>query len=381
MRIGIDAMGGDYAPREIVRGVAEAAASVNGHELVLVGDSGVIDYELQRLGISNNGRILIEHASQVIGMDDVPVEAVRQKKDSSICRMARLAAEGRLDAVISAGNTGAFAAASQLRMKLLPGVSRAGIAVVIPSFMGPIVLCDAGANIEPKAHHLVQYAVMATAYARYVLKVERPRVGLLSVGEEDLKGTCLVKQVHDALRESGRVHFVGNVEGRDLFRGGCDVVITDGFVGNIALKLIEGLAEGLFKTISKEIALASPELAKSFDPVVKRVWANHDYAEYGGAPLLGVDGACIICHGSSDHVAIRNAVRVAAEYLEHDMNGIIAAELVDEPALPPPISPSPHLLLSSASHAAAAEGARGRGGEGARGSAGPQAASREPQAS
>ena len=331
MRVGLDAMGGDYAPKETVRGALEALPTLNGHEVVLFGDEKLISQELGRLG-GPNERISIVHTSQTIAMDEVPVEAVRQKRDSSICRMAQMAAQKEVDAVISAGNTGALAAAGQLRMKLLPGVSRPGIAVVIPSFTGPIVLCDAGANLTPKPHHLVQYAVMANAYARYVLKVERPRVALLSVGEEYRKGTTLVTQAHELLQSSGRVNFVGNVEGRDLFRGGTDVVICDGFVGNIALKLTEGLAEGLFKTISKEIALASPELAKSFDPVVKRVWANHDYAEYGGAPLLGVDGACIICHGSSDHVAIRNAVRVASEYLERDLNSIIAAELGGEPA-------------------------------------------------
>lgn len=331
MRIGVDAMGGDYAPQEIVRGAMEALPSMNGHELVLIGDEKAIRHEIDRLG-NRGDHIRVVHTTQVIGMGEVPVEAVRQKKDSSICRMAQMAAQGELQAVISAGNTGAFAAASQLRMKLLPGVTRTGIAVVIPSFMGPIVLCDAGANLAPKPHHLLQYALMAGAYAKHVLHVDRPRVALLSVGEEDAKGTTLVKQAHELLRSCERIHFVGNVEGRDLFRGGCDVVICDGFVGNIALKLTEGLAEGLFKTISKEIALASPELAQSFEPVVKRVWANHDYAEYGGAPLLGVDGACIICHGRSDHVAIRNAVRVALEYLDRDLNAVIAAELADLPA-------------------------------------------------
>jgi len=335
MRIGVDAMGGDHAPREIVRGVLEALPLVNGYEVVLVGIADEVRRELERYGEGMDPRVQIVHASQVIGMGETPVEAVRQKKDSSICRLTRMAADGELDAVISAGNTGAFAAASQLRMKALPGVSRPGVAVVIPSFMGPIVLCDAGANLTPKPHHLLQYAVMASAYARHVLKVKRPRVGLLSVGEEDLKGTTLVKQAHELLRVSGRINFVGNVEGRDLFRGSCDVVICDGYAGNIALKLTEGLAEGLFKTIAKEIALASPDLAKSFEPVVKRVWANHDYAEYGGAPLLGVDGACIICHGRSDHIAIRNAVRVATEYLDNDLNAIIAAELVDEAAAAP----------------------------------------------
>ncbi|UCD27591.1 MAG: phosphate acyltransferase PlsX [Planctomycetota bacterium] len=331
MRIGVDAMGGDYAPREIVRGALEALPSLNGYELVLIGDEETISKELKGSKKPAND-IRIVHTSQVIGMDEVPVEAVRQKKDSSICRLVQMAAMGELDAVISAGNTGAFAAASQLRMKSLPDVSRPGVAVILPSFMGPIVLCDAGVNLVPKPHHLVQYALMASAYARKVLKVRRPRVGLLSVGEEDMKGTTLVKQAHELIRSCSRINFVGNVEGRDLFRGGADVVISDGFTGNIALKLTEGLAEGLFKTIAKEIALASPELSKSFDPVIKRVWANHDYAEYGGAPLLGVDGVCIICHGRSDHVAIRNAVRVAANYLENDLNSIIAAELAAEPA-------------------------------------------------
>jgi glycerol-3-phosphate acyltransferase PlsX len=328
MRIGVDAMGGDYAPREIVRGAVEALSSMNGHELVLVGDEKVINHELERHGLKA-GRLHVVHTTQIIEMGEVPVEAVRQKKDSSICRMAQMASRRELDGIISAGNTGAFAAASQLRMRLLPGVSRTGIAVVLPSFMGPIVLCDAGANLSPKPHHLVQYGLMASAYAKHVLHVSRPRVALLSVGEEDAKGTTLVKSAHELMRATPRLHFVGNVEGRDLFRGGCDVVVCDGFAGNIALKLTEGLAEGLFKTIEKEIALASPELAKNFEPVIRRVWANHDYAEYGGAPLLGVDGACIICHGRSDHTAIRNAVRVAIEYLERDLNSVIATELTE----------------------------------------------------
>jgi len=331
MRIGVDAMGGDFAPREIVRGALEAIPALNDHELVLVGDRDIIEADLARLD-GRRGQVEIVHASQIIGMDEVPVEAVRTKKDSSIVKLAVMAGRGELDAIISAGNTGAFAAASQLRMGLLAGVARPGIAVVLPSFTGPIVMCDVGANISPKPHHLLQYAVMASAYARHVLGVIKARVGLLSIGQEDLKGTTLVQQAHELVRHCGHINFVGNVEGRDLFRGGCDVVVCDGFTGNIALKLTEGLAEGLVKTIEKEIALASPALAESFRPVVKRVWANHDYAEYGGAPLLGVEGVCIICHGSSTHVAIRNAVRVATEYLERDLNSIIAADLAEETA-------------------------------------------------
>jgi glycerol-3-phosphate acyltransferase PlsX len=330
MRIGIDAMGGDYAPREIVRGALEALPSLKNHELVLVGDRAAIEAEIARCDKPRDC-VSIVHTSQVIGMDDIPVEAVKTKRDSSIVKLASMAGKGEFDAVISAGNTGAWAAACQLRMGLIPGVIRSGIAVVLPSFTGPIVMCDVGANISPKAHHLFQYAMMASIYARHVLGVAKPRVGLLSVGQEDLKGTTLVKQAHDLLRGCEQVNFVGNVEGRDLFRGSCDVVICDGFSGNIALKLTEGLAEGLVKTFEKEIALASPELAESFKPVVKRVWANHDYAVYGGAPLLGVQGVCIICHGSSSHVAIRNAVRVATEYLERDLNTIIAAGLAEEP--------------------------------------------------
>lgn len=331
MRIGVDAMGGDFAPREIVRGALEAVPSFNGHELVLVGDRATIEAEIARVD-SCPDQVSIVHTSQVIGMSDVPVEAVRGKRDSSIVKLAVMAGHRELDAIISAGNTGAFAAASQLRMGLIPGVFRSGIAVVLPSFTGPIVMCDVGANIAPKPHHLLQYAIMASGYARNVLGVPRPRVGLLSVGQEDLKGTTLVQQAHEMMRHCDRINFLGNIEGRDLFRGGCDVVICDGFAGNIALKLTEGLAEGLVKTFEKEIALASAELSESFKPVVKRVWANHDYAEYGGAPLLGVDGVCIICHGSSTHVAIRNAVRVAIEYLERDLNSIIAADLAEEAA-------------------------------------------------
>lgn len=331
MRIGIDAMGGDYAPREIVRGAIEALPQLQGHELVLFGDQSAIEAEMARCP-KPEGKLSIVHTSQVIGMDDVPVEAVKTKRDSSIVKMASLAGKRDLDAIISAGNTGAFAAASQLRMGLVPGVARSGIAVVLPSFTGPIVMCDVGANLTPKPHHLLQYGVMASAYANHVLGVKKARVALLSIGQEELKGTSLVQQAHELLRNCDSINFVGNVEGRDLFRGGADVVICDGFAGNIALKLTEGLAEGLINTIKKEIALASPELATSFEPVVKRVWANHDYAEYGGAPLLGVNGVVIICHGSSSHVAIRNAVRVASEYLERDLNSIIAAELADEPA-------------------------------------------------
>jgi glycerol-3-phosphate acyltransferase PlsX len=205
-------------------------------------------------------------------------------------------------------------------MRTLAGVHRPGIAVVMPTFHGPLTICDVGANIAPKPHHMHQYALMASLYAEYLVGVSNPRVGLLSIGEEDVKGNELVQQTRRLLVEDPDINFAGNVEGRDLFRGACEVVICDGFVGNIVLKLTEGLAEGLFQTISHEIAEASPMLAEQFKPVVKTVWAKHDYSEYGGAPLLGVDGICIICHGSSGHRAIRNAVRVACRAAQHNIN-------------------------------------------------------------
>ncbi len=327
MRIGIDAMGGDNAPHEIVRGAVEGISAVNGSELVLIGDDRAIRAELEKL-TGWQGRTHIVPTTQVIGMNESPVEALRAKKDSSIARMASLAAEKAVDAVISAGNTGACAAACQIKMKTIKGLHRPGIAVVIPSFHGPLVVCDVGANIAAKPKHLHQYAVMASLYASEVLGVKQPRVALLSVGEEDAKGTSLVKKARELIRDDPAVRFIGNVEGRDLFRGAADVVVCDGFVGNIVLKLTEGLAEGLFKTISSEIAAEIPHLAEDFKPVLRKVWNNHDYSEYGGAPLLGVDGICIICHGSSDHRAIRNAVRVASESVTRRLNAVIADGLV-----------------------------------------------------
>jgi len=331
MRIAIDAMGGDHAPEAIVRGAVESLDLLDGGQLVLIGDERRIRQELAKFdGWAE--RISIEPASQVIGMDEEPVVAVRQKRDSSITRMAALAAERRVDAIISAGNTGACAAACQLKIKPLPGVLRPGIAVVIPSFGGPTVLCDVGANIAAKPKHLYQYAIMSSVYARQVLGVSNPRVGLLSIGEEDVKGTKLVKEARELLRADARINLVGNVEGRDLLHGRCDVVVCDGFGGNIVLKLTEGLAEGLFDAILRQVTQENPGLASAFEPVLRKVRAQHDYSEYGGAPLLGIDGVCIICHGRSDHRAIRNAVRVASEFVSHELNAEIVELLSQEKA-------------------------------------------------
>jgi glycerol-3-phosphate acyltransferase PlsX len=330
MRIALDAMGGDHAPGEIIRGAVESLCLLGaGDEIVLVGREQSV-LPLLPPDDAVRRKISVHHASEVIEMDDSPVEALRQKKHSSILVMAKLAAEGKVDAVISAGNTGACAAACQLKMRTLGKVQRPGIAVVLPAFSGPLTICDVGANVAPKPHHLLQYAQMASVYAEHMLGIANPRVGLLSIGGEEVKGNPLVKQTRALIKQDATLNFVGNVEGRDVFSGACDVAVCDGFVGNVVLKLTEGLAEGFFKTIERELAAEGADWAERFAPIVKAVWAKHDYSEYGGAPLLGVDGTCIICHGSSDHRAIKNAVRVAAQFVRSDLNTFISQRLTEE---------------------------------------------------
>ncbi len=325
IRIAVDAMGGDNAPGAVVRGAVQALEDVDCH-LTLIGDETLIQAELDSLN-GNADRVEVVHTSESIGMDESPVEALRLKQDASLMRMAKLAAAGEVDVIISAGNTGACAAACQLKMKPLEGVSRPGIAVTIPSYGGPFVLCDVGANIQAKPRHLYEYAVMATLYAEKVIGIKNPRVGLMSIGEESRKGTDLVKQTHELLAADSEINFTGNVEGEDLFQNRCDVAVCDGFVGNIALKFMESLAEGLFNTIARELESEEGETRDSVKAVLDRVWARHDYSEYGGAPLLGVDGVCIICHGRSDERAIRNAVRTGEMFQRTGFNDAIRARL------------------------------------------------------
>jgi glycerol-3-phosphate acyltransferase PlsX len=260
-------------------------------------------------------------------MDESPVEAVRGKPDSSIAVMCKLASKGEADVVISAGNTGACVAAAQLRMRTLPGISRPGIAVIVPTFYGPVVICDVGANVAPQPMHLEQYAIMASAYATAVCGIENPRVGLLSIGEEDAKGNAIVKEARKLMRDEPQINFVGNVEGRDLTKGVVDVIITDGFVGNVVLKLVEGLTEGLFQQLSHELKETSPAAMELFKPAMKKIYAKHDWQEYGGAPLLGVGGYCLICHGRSESRAIKNAIRVGKQLVESDVNRKIVQKI------------------------------------------------------
>ena len=330
MRIAVDAMGGDHAPQEVILGAQRGLSFLDDNdELVLFGLADQVERHCRELGMTDP-RVSIQPCAQVIEMNEPPIDALRQKRDSSVVRMAVAAGKGELDALISAGNTGAFAAACQLKIGPIAGVSRPGIAVAIPTFAGPVLVCDVGANVAPKPHHLHEYARMSTCYAQQVLNIKRPRVGLVSIGEEEVKGNALVKEARQLIKDDPSLHFVGNMEGRDIFADQCDVVICDGFVGNVILKLTEGLAEGLFKTIVHEIKQESQELARQFEPIVDRIWARHDFAEYGGAPLLGLNSVAIICHGRSDHRAISNAIRVAKEQLRVGLNKSIA-ERISQP--------------------------------------------------
>ncbi len=327
MRIAVDAMGGDHAPREIIRGVSLGLDRIPDIEIALYGIHDRIKAELSEANL-DGARISIEHCSQTIEMSESPVEALRHKRDSSIARIAAAAAKHEVDAIISAGNTGAFAAACQLsRIGTLPGVARPGIAVTLPTFHGPVVVCDVGANVTPKPHHLYEYAHMSTCYAQAILGIESPRVGLVSIGEEANKGNTLVREARVLIEQDRRLDFVGNVEGRDIFASDCDVFICDGFVGNVVLKVTEGLAEGIFKTLRKEIAEEGAGLVDQFEPVVARIWQKHDYSEYGGAPLLGINSVVIICHGRSDRRAVANAIRVAAEQVRLNLNAVISDHL------------------------------------------------------
>ncbi len=330
MRAAVDVMGGDKAPAAILQGCWDAADLLSGDDSVLlVGDQKIITQGLASSGLPEDKKKHYKTVvtTQVVEMDDSPVEAIRNKPDSSIAVMSKLVARGEADVAISAGNTGACVAAAQLRMRTLPGVSRPGIAIILPTFHGPVVVCDVGANISPKPKHLHQYGIMAGAYASAVAGIANPRVGLLSIGEEDAKGTTTVKDARKLMRDEPLINFIGNVEGRDLFKGVVDVVVCDGFVGNIILKFTEGIAEGMFQTILKELAEFAPNLLEQFKPIMKQIYNRHDWQEYGGAPLLGVGGYCLICHGRSEARAIKNAIRVGKQLVISGVNQAIVSRI------------------------------------------------------
>jgi len=327
MRIAIDAMGGDNAPEEIIKGAIQAREQLEKDDgLILVGDEDTLKSHLSSLGCAGEG-ISIVHAPDIVGMDETPIESLRKKRKSSIAVMAKMASRGQVDSVVSAGNTGACVAAYQLRMRNLEGVNRPGIAVIIPTFGGPVTLCDVGANIACKSINLYQYAVMATVYSRQMLGIENPRVGLMSIGEEDAKGNEIVKKARELIKSDTELNFIGNIEGSDIFNGICDVAVCEGFVGNVVLKLSEGLVNGLFTAIKQELMEESLPLAMKFKPVITQIYKKYDYHEYGGALLLGVNGTAVICHGSSKSRTIKNAVFASKKFYTNKTNEQITRHL------------------------------------------------------
>jgi glycerol-3-phosphate acyltransferase PlsX len=324
MKIAVDAMGGDLAPREIVLGAVAACRELNA-EVILVGNEAAIKQELQ--GTSVTGlKLEVCHASEVIAMDEHPANAVRRKKDSSLVIANSLVKQGKAAGVISAGNTGAAMTASLFSLGRIKGVERPAIASPMPTKTGVSVLLDAGANADCEPENLVQFAMMGAVYAERVLNLKSPRIGLLSIGEEETKGNKLILEAHRLLKESG-LNFIGNIEGRDVHRGVCEVIVCDGFVGNIVLKLSEGLSTVLFGQIkegikSGPVAMLGGTLLKNvFQGLKNRL----DYTEYGGAPLLGLDGVSIISHGSSNAKAVKNAIRAALKAVREDVVAKISA--------------------------------------------------------
>lgn len=321
MKIAVDGMGGDYAPKTVVDGAVEAAlAFPDIAEIVIVGREAAIKRELNRHKIPG-GRISVHHASEVIDMGDSPVRAIKKKKDSSLAVCIELLRKKEVDAVISAGNTGAVVAAASLNLGLLPGVKRPGIAIAFPTLHGISLAIDVGANIDPSPEHLVQYAIMGEIYARYLLKKKKPAVALLNIGEEESKGTEVLQEAHRILRDAP-INFIGNIEGRDFFDGKADCIVCDGFVGNVLLKMIESVIEVFIKLIKNEIKkdlfaqLGALMCRNAFQSIKNQT----NYEEAGGAPLLGVAGPVIIGHGISSAKAIKNAIRAGANMVECEIN-------------------------------------------------------------
>jgi len=330
-RIAVDAMGGDIGPR--VNVAAAALAAREGIQIILVGDEAVLRAEVERLD-AGALPMSIRHASQVVEMEEKPSEAMRRKKDSSIQVACQLVKDGEADGVVSAGNSGASVACGMFVLGRIKGVERPALASIMPTEKSPVVLIDVGANVDSKPYNLAQFAIMGDVLARDVLCVKKPRVGLLSIGEEEGKGNVVVKEAYDLMKET-KLNFVGNVEGRDIFTGNLDVAVCDGFVGNICLKLSEGLARSFGRVLKRELkshilsrmgAMLSMHSLKSFAQML-------DYAEYGGAPLLGLKSILIVCHGASNPKAVTNAIRMAATYVERGSHERLATELSAHSAL------------------------------------------------
>lgn len=327
MIVAVDAMGGDKAPLINIEGALYAAREGLA-DVILVGDQAVLTSYVQKMD-THGLPISIHHASQVIEMHEAPAQACRQKKDSSLMVCAQLVAEKKADAFISAGNSGAAMAASLMQMKRINGIIRPAIASLFPTIQGKSLILDVGANVDSKPEHLVQCAIMGSVYMQHIYGVVSPRVGLLSIGEEESKGNALTGETFALLRKTS-LNFIGNIEGRDIPFGAVDVIVCDGFVGNVVIKLSEGLAFAVLSFLKDEIKKNIIRKAGyfllhgAFSEMKKKI----DFNEYGGAPLLGIDGDAIICHGASDALAIKNAIRVATEFVKHRVNDAIRDEII-----------------------------------------------------
>lgn len=331
MRIAVDAMGGDYAPQAIVRGVIEALRELKDiAQITLVGKEDIVREELSRYQ-TDGLPIAIKPATEVIEMNESPTMAVKNKKDSSIVVALKALKEGEVDGFVSAGNTGAVMASSLMNLGRLEGVFRPAIATLIPTLEGASLLLDVGANVDCKPRHLLQFAIMGDVYAKYIMGNNNPKIGLLSIGEEDSKGNALTSHTFKLLKNSS-LNFIGNVEGRDIINGKVDVVVCDGFIGNVVLKFGESLAQMIFNFLSRELSknirlkLGAYLCKPTFTKFKKLV----DYSEYGGAPLLGIKGVCIICHGASSSKAVKNGIRVAGEFINHNVNLRIEERIQDK---------------------------------------------------
>ena len=328
IKIAVDAMGGDFAPRAVVAGAVQAAREY-GLGIILVGAESTVQAELKKHPAASALPVEIRNATQVVDMLDSPATVFRRKKDSSIRVANDLVKTGEAVAVISAGHTGAAMATSLFVLGMVEGVERPAIATVMPTVSGACVVLDVGANVDCKPNHLLQFAIMGEVFARNLLKIPNPRVGLLSIGEEATKGNELTKEAFKLLTETS-LNFIGNVEGRDVMSGRADVVVCDGFIGNVVLKTSEAVAESIGMLLRENIK--SSMLRKAgyllMRPAFQALKHKMDYAEYGGAPLLGVDGISIISHGRSSDRAIKNAIRVAAEFAKSDVNRHIHDDIV-----------------------------------------------------
>ncbi|MHB1421694.1 MAG: phosphate acyltransferase PlsX [Gemmataceae bacterium] len=326
MLIALDAMGGDHAPGPIVAGAVQAVAADPQLSVLLVGDQAKLEPLLS--GVAHRDRLPLFHCTQAVGMEESPVVALRKKPDNSISRCWQLLAQEKVEGIVSAGNTGAMVAGGLFLKRYLKNVRRPGIAAVMPTLKGPCVLIDVGANVNPKPEHLFQYGVMGSIFARNILQRLQPTIGLMNVGSEEQKGHDLAKETHALFHNSSlQGLFVGNVEGRDIHRGAADVVVCDGFVGNVILKTSEGVFEFALKMVFQELLGALDVERDKARQALESLIHRYDYSAFGGAPLLGIDGVCIICHGSSGDRAIKNALGVAANYARAHLNELIVKEL------------------------------------------------------